>query len=222
MADRAVRATYVLELEMDLEDEPGIGVWRVGMRACGHDRWHELVAAHTVPEDAPLGVVEAARDAWRSDVVANTVVWEEWDDEGDRTYPTPGEVAGWVENLTSDVWGEVAEQAFRVSGPAGWEWATERIRRSQLLALEMAVAAEYRLPYSELMRWQEDDRALAIAHLIEQRSTCPGCGVPPRARLDVDAAVVTVDNCLWCGMLAQARREATEEQHPRIEMKRGH
>jgi hypothetical protein len=216
-------ASYVAEFELDDPDSGGVQLWRVGMCPVGPEAWNELVAAHTVKEDAPAAVQDAAGEAFAADVVARTVVWEQWgDDERDRTLLDPGDVAGWPDTLTSDVWAALVEEAFRQSGPEGFEWAVERLRRAPLLALEMAVAHEYRIPHSVLMGWGEDDRALATAHLLEQRGSCHGCGVPRRAMTDPDAAVLEVDGCMWCGVLAQARKEATVEQHPRIQLKRGY
>jgi hypothetical protein len=86
----------------------------------------------------------------------------------------------------------------------------------------MAVAAAYRIRHSELMGWPEEDRALAIAHLVDDRARCTGCGVPRRAMKDPDAAVLDADGCFWCGVLSQARKDANVEQNPRIRLKRGY
>lgn len=220
------KASYVAEFELADPidpDGPAVMLWRVGMAPVGPVKWNELAAAHAVKEGAPADEQDAADEAFATDVVAHTVVWEQYgDDEQDRAYLEPGDVAAWPDTLTSDVWASLVEQAYRVSGPDGFEWALERIRRAPLLQLEMAVAFEYRIPHSQLMAWSEDDRAYAIAYLIDQRSTCTGCGVPRRAMTDPDAATLEVDGCLWCGVLAQARREAGTEQHPRVQLRRGY
>jgi hypothetical protein len=215
-------AGFIARFELD-DDIDGIREWRVGLVSC-RDRWHELTAAHAVKGDASQREQDAAQDAFAVDVVANTVVWEQYDtDEEDAREPlTPGQVAAWPDELTPDVWNALVEQCFRVSGPGGFEWALERLRRAPMLALEMAVAREYRIPYSQLARWSDDDRALAIADLVEQRTTCTGCGVPKRAMRDVNAAVVEAEQCVWCEMLAQAHREAGAGEHPRIAMKAGY
>lgn len=223
-------ATHVAQFELDTGD--GVTLWRVGMAPVGPVKWNELTAAHAVKEDASPAETEDASEAFAVDVVAHTVLWEQPDyqppvdpaddDESGRVWLEPGDVAAWPDQLTTDVWLSLVEQAFRVSGPAGFEWAQQRLRRAPLLALEMAVAREYRIPHSTLMRWGDDDRALAIADLVETKATCVGCGVPARAMQDFDAATVVVDNCVWCGMLAQARKEASAEQHPRVVVKRGY
>jgi hypothetical protein len=220
MRDRPT-VSYVAEFELDDPDGDGVVVWRVGMAPVGRVAWNELVAAHAVKEDAPPHVQSDADEAFAADVTARTVLWEQYGD-GERTWLDPGDVAAWPDTLTSDVWAGLVEEAFRLSGPDGFEWAQERLRRAPLLALELAVAHEYRIPHSTLMGWTEDDRALATAHLLEQRSTCTGCGVPRRAMTDPDAATLEVDGCMWCGVLAQARKEATVEQHPRVALKRGY
>jgi hypothetical protein len=212
----------VAEFHLDDDDEQGGDVlWRVGLAPLPEGRWHELAAAHAVKGDAPRDVQDTAQEAFATDLTANTCVWEEYDD-GPRTDLTAGDVAAWPDRLNPDVWLALVEFSFRVSGPTGFEWATERIRRSPLLALEMAVAREYRIPYSQLMGWTGDDRALAVADLVEQRSTCSGCGVPRRAMRDYDAAIVDVDVCVWCAMLAQSQREASDGEHPRVALKAGY
>lgn len=218
-------ARFDLDTDGDSDSDGGGGgrVWLVGLAPVGTDRWHELVAAHAVKEDAPPDVAAAAEDAFQTDLAANTVVWEQdGDDETTRTMLDPGQVAAWPDVLTSDVWAALLDAVYRVSGPDGWEWAVHRLRRAPLLALEMAVAHEYRIPHSQLLRWAPDDRALAIAHLVEQRNTCPGCGVPRRAMRDPDAATVEADGCFWCGQLAQAQRGAGDEMHPRVQVKGGY
>lgn len=219
-------ASHVAEFDLDDPDTTGAVLWRVGMAPVGRGRWSELVAAHTVKEDAPLDVQEAAAEAFAVDVTAHTVIWEEYADGDrvwrDRAWLQPGDVAAWPDTLTSDVWAALVEQAYRVSGPDGFEWAVERLRRAPLLQLEMAVARHYRIPHSTLMAWSGDDRALAVADLVESRAVCTGCGVPARAMRDPDAATLQVDGCFWCGVLAQARREATVEEHPRVQLKRGY
>ncbi len=209
------------ELEDDDTDDQGVVTWLLGMVPCGGDRWNELVAAHTVKGDAPEAERDAAHEAFEADVVANTVRWEKYGDEP-RTDVTPGDVAQWPDTTTPDVWAAIVEDAIRVSGPKGWEWATERLRRAPLLQVEMSVCREYRIPRSEFLRWSEDDRHLAIAELVDSRSACTGCGVPDRGRLNPDAAQLVVDGCFWCGLLADARREAGDEQHPRIQLKPGY
>jgi hypothetical protein len=215
-------ASHVAELHLDDPDTGAVVVWRVGMAPVGRMRWNELVAANAVKDGATPQELEDADAAFAVDVVAHTCVWEQYGTDGPETGLQPGEVAAWEDTLTSDVWAALVEEAYRVSGPDGFEWAVERLRRAPLLALEMAVAREYRIPHSVLMAWGEDDRALAVADLVEQRGTCTGCGVPRRAMTDYDAATVEVDTCVWCGMLTQARKEATVEQHPRIQLRRGH
>lgn len=218
-------ATHVAVFDLDDIVDDRVGgpvVYRVGMAPVGRGRWNELVAAHAVKEDAPTDVQDAAAEAFATDVVAHTCVWEQWGPDGPKTYLDPGDVAAWPDTLTSDVWAALVEQAYRVSGPDGFEWAVERLRRAPLLALEVAVAREYRIPHSTLLGWDADDRALAVADLVESRTVCTGCGVPARAMRDPDAATLTVDGCFWCGVLSQARRDATVEEHPRVQLKRGY
>lgn len=221
MASGQARASYVAELELDDPDGGGVVPWRIGMAPVGPVLWNELVAAHTVKEDAPAEVHAAAQEDFAGDVTGHTCLWEEYGDDP-RTALDPGQVAGWPDTLPSDVWAVVVEEAYRVSGPSGWEWATQRLRRAPLLAVEMAVARTYRIPHSEFLRWAEDDRHLAIAHLLEERGACTGCGVPRRAMKDPDAAALEVDSCFWCTVLGQARREAGEDEHPRVAMKHGY
>jgi hypothetical protein len=218
---RRREAGYVAEFELD-DPLDGVGtvLWRVGMVSV-KERWHELVAAHVVKEDASRTELEEAEEAFALDVVANTCVWEEHGDQP-RVYLEPGDVTGWVDDLDWQTWIHLVEECFRVSGPSGWEWAQERLRRSDLLQVEMAVAAAYGIRHSELMGWPEEDRALAIAHLVDDRARCTGCGVPRRAMKDPDAAVLDADGCFWCGVLSQARKDANVEQNPRIRLKRGY
>jgi hypothetical protein len=214
-------AEYVAEFELDDPlDGLGVTLWRVGMVSVA-EQWNELVAAHAVKEDASPEEQDTAADAFAADVVARTCIWEESHD-AERHYLNPGEVAGWVDTLTPDVWTHLVEECFRVSGPMGWEWAEQRLRRAPLLQLEMAVARAYRVPHSVLMAWSEEDRALAIAELVDERARCGGCGVPRRAMQDLDAAVLDVDTCVWCGLLARARTEASVEQTPVVRLRRGY
>lgn len=205
----------------DLDTDDGPGVWRVGLRRVTPDEWHALVAAHALTGVRTQEELAAAEDDHATDLVAQSAVWEDDGPDTERTPLTPAVVAGWPDVVTSDVWAGLVQAVFRLSGPSGWAWATQRLQRSPLLALEMAVCREYRIAHSVFLAWTDDDRALAIADLVEHRTACPGCGVPDRVRLDVDAAELNVAGCLWCGVLAQARREATEEQHPSIVLRRG-
>ena len=43
----------------------------------------------------------------------------------------------------------------------------------------MAVCADYRIPHSEFLRWDTDDRDKAIAWHLRQADTCPSCGTRP-------------------------------------------
>jgi hypothetical protein len=81
---RRREAGYVAEFELD-DPLDGVGtvLWRVGMVSV-KERWHELVAAHVVKEDASRAELEEAEEAFALDVVANTCVWEEHGDTWSR------------------------------------------------------------------------------------------------------------------------------------------
>ena len=39
------------------------------------------------------------------------------------------------------------------------------------------MAAAYRVPHSQFLGWDRDDRDKAIAHHLQERSRCTGCGL---------------------------------------------
>lgn len=220
MADREATIELTIELGDDAAAEP----WVVGLAPCGHDTWHALVARHQPPVDATPEQLRDASDAFDTDLVAASVVWEQdGDDLTSRSIPPPGTIAAaWPDDLPGDAWASLTEWSMRVSGPEGFEWAVDRLRRAPLFRLEAAAAHHYRIPYSVFMGWDDDDRAVAIGYLVETRDVCPGCGVPARLMGQYDVADVVTTVCVWCEVLqADAEGETSRARHSHIALRRG-
>jgi hypothetical protein len=205
------RPDRVVEIEYGEGD-----TWLVGLGSCGRDQWHALYAQH-------VGGPEPDDEAFEASIVAHSVLWvQDGDDEATRDTPAPGDVAAtWPDTLTPDAWQELADAATQLSSPEGFEWAQIRIRRSPLLALEMAVAHEYRVTRSELLSWPSDDRAYALAFHVEQKDRCPGCGVPSRAMLKYEAAFLRLRGCVHCEEREEQMKEANPGQHLTVELEPG-
>lgn len=86
----------------------------------------------------------------------------------------------------------------------------------------MEVAAHYRIPHSEFLGWDADDRDKAIGWHLRQRGTCPHCRTrteewDPRRGGSRAAYQVTEAICPGCQLLGQARaaadRDTTKPPH---------
>lgn len=84
------------------------------------------------------------------------------------------------------------------------------------LVVEMAVCEYYRVPHSEFLRWDEQDRAKAIWYRSRQLGICPSCGIPPEKAREYEPQITVFPCC-------QKRERAEEElsKRPRMERARG-
>lgn len=71
----------------------------------------------------------------------------------------------------------------------------------------MAVCADYKIPHSEFLEWDTDDRNKAIWWQIQERERCPSCGTRPEEWSDDNNAYIgDVIRCRGCEV-----RQRTEE-----------
>lgn len=81
----------------------------------------------------------------------------------------------------------------------------------------MAVCAHYRIPHSQFLGWDPDDRNKAIAWHLRQAETCQGCGTRPEEwdptqGGHLHAYRAEIRKCPGCAVTAQAAQTLHERQ----------
>lgn len=76
----------------------------------------------------------------------------------------------------------------------------------------MAVCADYKIPHSQFLSWDADDREKAIAFHLRRAETCPDCGTrrdewSPDAGGHRSAYVATTDRCPGCVAVENKKRD---------------
>lgn len=120
-----------------------------------------------------------------------------------------------------------------------WEWDgigwveriddyVDRLNEDHRFAIEVAAAKAWGVKFSKFLRWDIEDRAIAIADLLrdarEREETCPDCGTKPGAWKDEHGRSVTPlpytyewESCGGCEMRAVALAEHHESwQRPKL------
>lgn len=76
----------------------------------------------------------------------------------------------------------------------------------------MAVCADYKIPHSQFLSWDRDDREKAIAFHLRRAETCASCGTrrdewSPDAGGHRNAYIAATDRCPGCVQVENKRRE---------------
>jgi hypothetical protein len=75
----------------------------------------------------------------------------------------------------------------------------------------MAVCVEYKIPHSEFLGWDSDDRAKAIWWHVRERERCPSCGTRHEDWVDDPHAYVgELVRCRGCEVRQQTESSVTE------------
>lgn len=87
----------------------------------------------------------------------------------------------------------------------------------------MTVAAEYRIPHSQFLAWDQADRDKAIWWHVRQKESCPSCGTR-RDEWNPDkggherAYVATARRCRGCAAIANHQAELPEGIGPGVQI----
>ena len=90
------------------------------------------------------------------------------------------------------------------------------------LMIEMAVCAEYRMPHSAFLEWNQDDRDKAIWYLRRQREACGDCGTRPSEWDESqgghrNAYVARIEHCRGCEVRQSGQRalDSNQKHYPK-------
>lgn len=86
----------------------------------------------------------------------------------------------------------------------------------------MAVCAEYRIPHSTFLAWDDDDRDKAIWHLRRKKEACGECGTRPDEWNEAKgghrhAYVAEIRNCRGCEVrkAGEAALDSARKKYPK-------